>query len=62
MASASSIELQVYQVFLNEVAHINHIIKNTNSDNHKTNDMNLSRLVETKSYLEERLTLISKKM
>jgi len=55
MKTASSIELYNYRVFVNEVAHINTVIKNAN----ELNKMKLTQLTETKRYLEERIADIA---
>jgi len=55
MKPAGSIELSNYRVFVNEVAHINVLIKNTNN----LNKMKLTQLTETKRYLEERIADIA---
>ena len=55
MKPAGSIELYNYRVFVNEVAHINTVIKNTND----LNKIRLTQLTETKRYLEERIADIA---
>jgi len=55
MKPAGSIELYNYRVFVNEVAHIDVLIKNTND----LNKMKLIQLTETKCYLEERIADIA---
>jgi hypothetical protein len=55
MKTACSIELYNYRVFVNEVAHINTVIKNAN----ELNKIRLTQLTETKRYLEERIADIA---
>ena len=55
MKPAGSIELYNYRVFVNEVVHINTVIKNAN----ELNKMRLTQLTETKRYLEERIADIA---
>jgi hypothetical protein len=55
MKTAGSIELYNYRVFVNEVAHINTVIKTID----KSDKMKLTQLTETKRYLEERIADIA---
>ena len=55
MKPAGSIELSNYRVFVNEVAHIDVLIKTID----KSDKMKVTQLTETKSYLEERIADIA---
>ena len=57
---ASSVELQVYQVFVNEVISINRQLALL--EERLENDMIYDQLLETKSYLNRRIAEIRQKI